>query len=230
MAFSRTVAPTTTPTGDTLTAAMAGIGMGYAEARANEPNIEDTLYFASVEAMEAGDLRVLAMLVAWFGVHHPWINVDRLTRLVSSHESPRVRALWSSMARWQGKDRRYARLARVWTGPAIDALATGSAFQIRRHGEDPRFAGSALRVPANLLRDRPGDVASPAALARQHSAYRHRVIMGPTYRADLWAAFASDPTASAAEVARRAYASFASAWHVRKDFAIAMAAQAPDTP
>ena len=45
------------------------------------------------EAMERDDLRVLAVLVTWFGVHAPWVNADRLTRLVSAHPSKRVRAL-----------------------------------------------------------------------------------------------------------------------------------------
>jgi len=45
-------------------------------------------------------------------------------------------------------------------------MVTG--FQLKRHGEDPRFAGSALRVPANVLRDRAADVDPPAELARHH--------------------------------------------------------------
>ena len=91
---------------------------------------------------------------------------------------------------------------------------------VRRHGEDARFAGSGLRVPANLLRDRPGDIASPEVLARRHRTYRWRITMGPSYRADCWAALEADPGLSAAALARRAYASFATAWQVKRDFAI----------
>jgi len=43
-------------------------------------------------------------------------------------------------------------------------LTTGNAFQMRRHGEDPRFAGGLLSVPANVLRDHPAD-ASPGDAA-----------------------------------------------------------------
>jgi hypothetical protein len=39
---------------------------------------------------------------------------------------------------------------------------------VTRYDEDPRFAGSALRVPANVLRDRAADVEEPAELARHH--------------------------------------------------------------
>jgi hypothetical protein len=219
MVFSRSLAPSETPDRYALTAAMVGIGMELAAPAAPDPNIEDTLLFASAAAMDGSDLRILALLVSWFGIHHAWVNADRLTRLVATRGSERVRALWAALAHWQAKDRRYARLAGRHRGPRLDLVA-GTEFQIRRHGEDARFAGSGLRVPANLLRDRPGDVASPEALVRRHRAYRWRITMGPSYRADCWAALEADPQLSAAALARRAYASFATAWQVKRDFAI----------
>ncbi len=48
--------------------------------------------------MEKGDLRVLSVLTTWLGLHSPWINADRLTRIVTARESPRVRAYWSAVA------------------------------------------------------------------------------------------------------------------------------------
>jgi hypothetical protein len=221
MAFSRELAPEQVPGHDALTSAMAGIGMGFAASATPEPNIEDTLFFASSEAVERSDLRVIAMLVSWFGVHHEWVHADRLTKLVSTRGSERSWALWTAIARWQGSDRRYARLAARYRGPRLDLLAAGSGFQIRRHGEDPRFEGSCLRVPANLLRDRPGDVVLPGQLATQHRTYRYRIMMGASYRADCWALLESEPSLSAAELARRTYAAFATAWHVKRDFSIA---------
>jgi len=220
MPFSRALAPRTPPQADELTAAMVGIGMNFASRAHPNANIEDTLLFASVEGMDKDDLRVLAILVTWFGVHAPWVNADRLTKLVTETRATRVRALWSALARWQSKDRRFARLAKVYTGPRLDLLATGTDFQIKRHGEDERFAGSPLRVPANVLRDRPADVQPPAELAKRHDAYRSRIIIGPSYRADMWSALERDSTLSAAELARRTYGSFATAWHVRRDFGL----------
>ncbi len=230
MAFSRALAPAAAPAPDALTAAMVGIGMGFAAPAAAEPNIEDTLWFASLEAMEKDDLRVLAVLVTWFGVHRPWVNADRLTKLVAGHGPPRVHALWSALATWQARDRRFARLAALYRGPRLDVLATGTEFQLRRHGEDPRFEGTALRVPANVLRDRVADVLTPTELARRHRAYRCRVMMGPTYRADLWAALEADPGRSAAELARRTYASFATAWQAKRAFAIVAGTASPARP
>jgi len=220
MPFSRILAPAAFPEPAALTSAMAGIGMRFGAERALDSNIEDTLLFASIEAMEQQDLRVLAILVTWFGVHAPWVNADRLTKIVATHESGRVRALWSALARWQGKDRRFERLTRIYTSAQLDLLPVGTGFQMKRHGEDRRFAGGALRVPANVLRDRAADVDPPAELARHHHPYRCRVMIGPTYRADMWAALEDDPTLSAAALARKAYGSFATAWHVRRDFGV----------
>ena len=50
--------------------------------------------------------------------------------------------------------------------------------------------------------------------------YRRRVLLGPSYRADMWAALDANPALSAAELARRTYGSFATAWHVLQDWAV----------
>lgn len=143
----------------------------------------------------------------------------------SEHPSPRIRAYWSAVARWLGKDRRFARLLALHEGPALDLLPVGTDFQIGRLGEDPRFAGSALRVPAETLRDRAADVLTPEALVRLHPGYRNRVRMGPTWRADVWTALERAPDLSAAEAARKVGCSFAAAWQVVQDFGLLRSAR-----
>lgn len=91
---------------------------------------------------------------------------------------------------------------------------------MKRRGEDERLEGTVLRVPAGVLRDRPKDVLGPAALAKKHSAYHYRVLIGPSYRADMWAALTKDREISAAELARRTYGSFATAWGVKRDWEV----------
>jgi hypothetical protein len=218
MAHSRALAPAQAPAAEALTADMVGIGMLVGGEGSRDPNLEDTVLFASMDGMERGDLRVLAVLVTWFGAHSGRVNADRLTRLVALQESQRVRAFWSALARWHASDRRFARLARSYGGPRVDLLPTGTDFQVARHGEDPRFAGTKLRAPANVLRDRPADVLTPAELAARHSAYRWRLVIGPTYRADTWAALEREPMLPAAALARKTYGSFATAWQTRRDF------------
>lgn len=222
MAFSRAITPVAVPNEPELTASLVGIGMNLASAARpkEEPNIEDTLLFASAEAMERSDLRLLALLITWFGAHAPVVNADRLTRLVLAHPSLRVRALWAALAQWQRADRRFLRLAKAYRGPRIEPGVRASGFLIQRHGEDQRFENGPLRVAANVLRDRREDILTPAELAARHSAYRHRVLIGPTYRADMWAALEREPSLSATALAHRTYGSFATAWHVKRDFAL----------
>ena len=224
MGFSRNILPRRTQAGEALTSSMAGIGMRFAARPDTEANIEDTLLFASEAGMLRDDLRVLSILVTWWGAHCPWVNADRLTRIVALQEHQHVRTFWSAAACWMVKDRRFSRMTRLHQGPRVDLLAAGTEFQVRRHGEDPRFEGGPLRVPANTLRDRPSDVLSPAKLCRRHAVYRHRVMMGPSYRADMWAALEAHPDLSAAALARLTYGSFATAWQVRRDFATARGA------
>jgi len=229
MAFRRALVAARPPAAEELTADMIGIGMNLGGRADPEANIEDTILYASEEGMEKGDLRVLAILVTWLGIHGERVNADRLVKIVRAHPSRRVRAFWSAMGRWLAKDRRFARLAAVYRGPRADLLSTGTEFQVRRHGEDPRFAGTPLRVSANVLRDRAADVLSPAELARHHTVYRWRIVIGPTYRADMWAALDREPGVSAADLARRTYGSFATAWQTRKDFHTWAAGQ-PEAP
>jgi hypothetical protein len=226
MGFKRTLTPPALLQGEALTAAMVGIGMNFAGPAAPNANIEDTLLAASVEGLDHEDYRVLSVLVTWLDSHAPLINADRMTALVARQTSTRVRAFWSAVGAWLSKDRRFTRLARIYQGPRLDLLASGTDFHLRRSGEDPRFADGPLRVPGKVLRDRASDVLNRVELARKHRTYRRRLLMGPSYRADMWAELEADPSMPAAELARRTYGSFATAWHVKNDWQVLIEAEA----
>ena len=224
MPFSRNACPEAMPSAGELTARMVGIGMNFAAEAEADADIESTLLHASVLGMNEGDLRVLAVLTTWLGVHHAHVNADRLVRLVGAHPSDRDRAYWAAIATWLKKDRRLARLAGAYEGAQIDLLATGTEFQVKRRGEDVRFIGSKLRVPKGTLRDRHEDVLSPEVLVRRHAGYRNRVLMGPSFRADVWTALEHAPDLSIADIARKASCSFATAWQAAQDYRLLRAA------
>lgn len=226
MGFKRNLGPPPPLVGEALTAAMVGIGMNFAAAPAPNANIEDTLIAASIAGVEGEDYRILSVLVTWLGVHSTWINADRMSALASKQRFERVRAFWSAIGTGLAKDRRFARMARIYSGPRVDLPVPGIEFLVQRSGEDPRLAQGPLRVPNGLLRDRPSDVLTPAQLARQHMAYRRRIQLGPSYRADMWAELERDASISAAELARRTYGSFATAWRVKHDWQVLEAAMA----
>lgn len=220
MSFRRIVAPLEIASGDQLTSDLIGIGFRLQGKTRKNPNIEDTLLAASIEGM-GGDLRLLSLLVDWIDIHYPRINCDRLFRIVKIHSNKRVTAFWSAIARWKSSDRRFCRLAKLHKGRKVDLLTSGGDFHIKRNGEDPRFAKSSLRVPLKAgLRNRPSDILEPKKLAKIHSAYRHRLIIGPSYRADMWAQMELDSSLSPADLARATYGSFATAWQVKNEWAL----------
>ena len=224
MAYSRAISEESLPGADELTARMVGIGMRFAAPPRPDADIEQTLLHASILGMDEGDFRVLAVLTTWLGVHHAHLNADRLVRLAKGQRSPRVHAYWSAVATWLHKDRRLARLRAGYEGAPVELLPTGTELQLQRRGEDPRFAGSKLRVPHGTLRDRADDVLSPESLVQRHAGYRNRVLMGPSFRADVWTELERAPASSVADVARRARCSFATAWQAAKDYHLLRAA------
>lgn len=228
MGFNRTP-PAPRPGADELTARMVGIGMNFAAIPQVDADIEATLVHASALGLVDDDFRVLAVLTTWLSKHHAHVNADRLVRLAGTETSQRVRAYWASIAAWLAKDRRLARLGLSYTGPVVDLLPVGTDFQLKRRGEDPRFAGSKLRVPAGTLRDREADVLSPEALARQHAGYRNRLLIGPTWRADVWTVLERAPDLTVAAAARQASCSFATAWQVVQDFKVLRSVHADRT-
>jgi hypothetical protein len=201
----------------------AGLGANLAIEPAPNGPIEETLVAVSVLGMEEDDLRLLSLLADWIDHHGAYLYADRLFRCVSRESSVRVRAFWAAIGQ---QDRRLKRLTTLYTGPRLDLLHAVTELQVARRGEDPRFAGTPLRVPAGTLRKRENDLLSASALVAHHAGFRNRVQMGPSCRADLWTLLEAEPTLTPAEAARRAGCSFASAWQAVQDFALWRAGQA----
>ncbi len=219
MAHRRQILPFRTPDRNELTMDMIGAGLLFDGVPNWRANIEDTVLFASFDGTERDDLRTLSVLTTWLGVHHEYVIASRLVRLIGQLGSRRNKAYWAGIASWLKRDRRFASLME-FDGPRVDLAEVGLDFHIRRFGEDPRFEGSPFRVAANILRDRASDVSSPALLARTSPTYRYRVMMGPSYRADMWAALDHEPSLRPADLARRTYGSFATAWQVKRDWTL----------
>ncbi len=225
MAFRRVTQRAEPLEGQALASAMAGIGMAFAVTPDYEANIEDTLVAGSIEGMERDRLRELNVLTTWWQVHSTWVNADRLIALVSALSSPRVSAYWCALALTKHTDPRFKRLAGAAPpGGRLPLLQVGNDFQVQRRGEDARFQGSPLIVPNGTLRQRAMDVLSPERIGHHHAAYRARVMMGPSYRADMWALLDRQPALSGSELARRTYGSVATASRVRRDHTLWKAA------
>jgi hypothetical protein len=227
MGFKREVNPETFSRGEMLSSDLAGIGVLLASTASDSPNIENTLFAASTEAMD-GDLRLLSLLIDWLDIHGERINADRLIQLIKKTREPRVRCFWKAVAQWKRKDTRLRRLLSIYRGPRINLLDSGSDFLIGRHGEDLRFKQTCLRVPLGTLRQRATDILTPLELAITHDTYRQRVVMGPSYRADMWAVLDRVGAITPSELARRTFGSFATAWQVLRDWNLLQRTRSPD--
>lgn len=222
MAFRRGAGPEPTRGPVDLGQDLAGIGMRFVTAPNWQADIERTLVLASVEGMERSSLRVLSVLVTWLTVHWRSVIPGRIQRAVEERNLVRTQVFWASIGRGLLRlDHRFSPLARMAV-PAerLDLSGDRTEFHVRRHGEDDLFAGSALCVPANVLRRRSADVLSPEELGRYHRAYAWRLAFGPSVRADLWAALEGDPSLAPASLARLVDSGFATASRTRRDFRV----------
>ena len=220
MSFKRIIIPEQFAKGEKLTKDLIGIGFRLQGRGTKHPNIEDTIVAASIEGIE-GDLRTLSLLVDWIDIHYLRINIDRLYRMLKAIPDKHTLAFWSAIATWKSADRRFKRIEGLYKGKRVDLLRTGTDFHINRSGEDPRFESSCLRVPVRAgLRSRPDDILPPHQLAKHHLPYHYRLIIGPTYRADMWAQLELNHNLTPAEIARLSYGSFATAWQVKNEWAV----------
>lgn len=215
MVFKRTLFPASLASHEALTADLIGMGVRLSGIMHRNSNIENTLLAASIEGL-SGDGRVLSLLVDWVQIHNARINADRLVQLILRwrRQQPAIFAIfWAAIGQWLGTDSRFAKLRRLAPKKRFD-------FLVAKHGEDERFQNTCLRVPQGVFRHRPSDVLSPEELACIHLPYHYRIMMGPSYRADMWAYLYLNPETSTAELARICHGSYPTAFAVKRDFAV----------
>lgn len=222
MSFSRAFLPQKFPQGDELTSLLIGIGIRLNGRAKRNGNIEDLLVSSSLEGL-AGDGRLLSLLIDWLEVHSARINADRLVKVIitlKSEQDERFIVFWAAIAQWLANDIRFAKLRKLAPKTRFDFLEDRTDFLIQKHGEDVRFQKTCLRVPDKVFRHRLDDILSPEELAKIHTTYRFRILLGPSYRADMWAKLSQNPELSNAELARICYGSYPTAFAVKKDFFI----------
>ncbi|MFH0898923.1 MAG: hypothetical protein V1855_05060 [bacterium] len=211
MSYKRQIFPSSFPSGDALTQKMIGLGFRLAGTPFFNANIEDVLLGASLEGLQ--DLRVLSLLIDWIDIHYQHINADRLIQLIKKNtrtQPPIFHLFWHAMAQ-RLPDSRFLKLKKITPRIRTDFPEKHTEFLVDRNGEDLRFQKTCLRIPNKFLRHRPEDILSPGELARIHIAYRFRVFLGPSYRADMWANQILMPNLSASELARTSYGSYPTA-------------------
>jgi len=237
MSYKRKILPQEFKSGSELDNDLRAIGINLSSTDISvDPNIEDALVAGSIEAINRNSGRIASLLVDWITLHHSQINADRLTLLISvlpETEFKWVRIFWCANAQ-RLKDRRFHRLASLYKRTIhFDYLdrdlnlrdEPSTSFLIQRNGEDERFKNTCLRVPNRVFAHRPNQIFSAEAIARKHLAFRFRIMMGSTYRADMWAFLKRHDDAPAYAIAQNTYGSYATAHEIKIAFDIVTNAQ-----
>ncbi|MBX7147849.1 hypothetical protein K1X76_02085 [bacterium] len=222
MSFKRSILPHTLASGEELTSHLIGIGFLLGGTPYKNANIENTLIAASIEGL-AGDGRILSLLVDWIEIHSLRINADRLVQIIlqlAPQQTFLFSVFWAAIGEWFKSDIRFTKLKKLSPKKRFDFLGDRTDFLIKKNGEDERFKKTCLRIPQKVLRHRPGDILPPEELAKIHLPYKFRILMGPTYRSDMWALFCQKPQLSAAQVAKDCYGSYPTAFMVKRDFKV----------
>ncbi len=218
-------------TGKHLDSDLRAIGFNIAcEQQSMNPNIESAVVSAGVSAVNKSDNRLGGLLIDWLSVHRLRVNADRLTKFVQGLKGLKykfVKIFWCANAqRFLAKDQRFRRLSELYRGSRVDFAdrflkprqqkATKTLIEIK--GEDKRFKGTCIRVPKGYFSERPHHIFSESVVAKYHLPYRYRVMMGPSYRADLWALLKCYPDISAYALWKQAHCSYRTAYIVKKDY------------
>ena len=204
-------------TGKSLDGDLRAIGFNLnGRKKSIDPNIEASLISASIEAINNKDNRIGGLLVDWITAHYLRVNVDRLTKFVFSlndSDYKFVKTFWCANAqRLFIKDQRFKRLSELYKGRRVNFAdrfikkgqqkVTKMLIEIK--GEDERFKRTCIRVPKGYFAERPHQIFPVSVIAKNHLPYRYRVMMGSSYRADLWALLDNDPSISAYALGKKA--------------------------
>jgi len=219
MSYKRKIKTVQYASSDLLTKMLIGIGIKIGDmVGVKNPNIEDTIISAVLEGI-ASDYRTLSLITNWIEIHFERINVDRLFRAAQEIDESQARAYFANLAFMLTPDRRFEKFKKLYKG---DKILLGQnkeySYLVDRHGLDGRFEKGKLIIAQKTLRDRKEDILSIQDLAKLHKIYYYRLLIGPTYRADMMATLNLNPNLSISDLARTTYGSFATAWAVMNDY------------
>ena len=204
-----------------LTQSMIGIGMLFGGAGFKNPNIENTILSATHHGIINQDYRVLAMATLWLEKHLFILNASRLLKLIEGYkDNTEFYRFWVAVAQWHGTDSRFKSLREKISLKSKQEISKGARFLAKRNGFDSRFKNTCLIVPKKMLVKKDWLVLSPQKMINHHLDYRWRLIIGPTFRADMWSQLEQNHSLAAATIAKKSYGSYATAYRAKKEFEI----------
>jgi len=222
MGFSRVFRAKDYLCGDDLTRSLVGLGFLLSSDSVKNVNIEHCLISLVKESFSddsAYDLRLLALLVNWLEIHISQVNANRFVKLVKHLNNPAASKFLAGVFEYLD-DIRFKKFVIGNSPNRRTQFLKKSTFLVEKNGEDARFKNTRLIVHSKAISDRPDLILSRELLAEKHLYYRYRVLLGPTYRADIIANLSIDGSLSAAELARYHFTNYQTSHKAKKDFQI----------
>lgn len=207
--------------GEELTRSMIGIGILFGGEGTKNPNIENTIISASLHGIRNQDFRVLSMVTLWLEKHFFILNASRLIKLIEKcKEDKSFLRFWVAVSQWQAADNRFKGFREKYSFKRRKEISSGAKFLSEKNGYDLRFINTCLIVPKKMLEKKDWLVLDPKDMVNHHSDYRWRLIIGPSFRADMWSQLEQYREISASELAKNSYGSYATAHRSKKEYEI----------
>lgn len=188
---------------------------------------EDLFVQITADAVINGPGREFACMLSWIQEYGNLLHVAVLEKLLLKHPMPEVRAVWAAIGLWQSKDSRFRRLTGLYNGKRITLRPPWAAELTRlqladpKQGEDPRFQGTPVRIPAQVAAHRPDkNVKTLSHILATNHLLANRVRFGPNYRADLWTWLEHDPTLSISQLRKHTGVSQGQCSRVKSDYMV----------
>jgi len=196
---------------------LAGIGAEISGVKPNRrADIERTILLAA-EMVDAGDRRILGLLVSWVIAHGSLVSMGKMKRLlkIEKRGDPQIVSALAFIAIENGFHE-WKPLAKKFPARVLwDSATTRSALDLK--GEEPTLLKAGLKFPKGYLRIRTSDILPIEKLSKAHLQVRLRLIFGVNPRADA-AFYLSFETLSANALKRKIGCSYEPANRIIREF------------
>lgn len=181
-------------------------------------DIENTLHEAALEVPR--DSRLFSLICSWVSVHGDYVIIEKLMKLQKKKNSPWLIAL--AVYAFNTGFHQWKRLIKKQKGPLALVSTDLALSSIALKGEEPHFRKNGFLIPTGNIRVRASDVQTPERLVKVNPQYRHRLLFGASWRADIITAIEVGMK-NPYQIAKTLGCSYEPAHRIFKEYVLAMA-------
>lgn len=181
-------------------------------------DIENTLHEAACEV--PNDSRLFSLLCSWVSVHGDYVIIEKLMKLQKKKNSPWLVAV--AIFAFNMGFHQWKRLIKKQKNLRALVSVELAESSIALKGEESLFRKNGFLMPKGIIRIRASDVQTIERLVKKNSQYRHRLLFGASWRADIITAIEVGMK-TPYQIAKTLGCSYEPAHRIFKEYALAMA-------